>query len=197
MKKIICIVITVLVFWHLFVKETETRFGPGVMAPDIPLQSRINSSDVFSFQGYKISPLAEFNIKAKVLSKKRYRFDREADLSSIDLALGWGRMSDEQVLEEFTISQSGRWYRWQTKSLPIPRKEIETSSANMHLIAKDQTVEDTLNLIRMGDVVTLSGKLVKAVAPDGWRWNSSLTRNDTGAGACELLFVEKVMIENR
>ena len=30
-------------------------------------------------------------------------------------------------------------------------------------------------------------------APDGWRWRSSLTREDTGAGACELVWVERIV----
>jgi hypothetical protein len=29
---------------------------------------------------------------------------------------------------------------------------------------------------------------------DGWRWRSSLTRNDTGAGACEVIFVRDFQV---
>jgi hypothetical protein len=34
----------------------------------------------------------------------------------------------------------------------------------------------------------------KSRAPDGWRWRSSLTREDTGAGACELVWVERIAV---
>ena len=41
-------------------------------------------------------------------------------------------------------------------------------------------------------LLTFSGYLIEARAPDGWRWRSSLTREDTGAGACELVWVEQI-----
>jgi hypothetical protein len=44
--------------------------------------------------------------------------------------------------------------------------------------------------VRAGSLVRFSGYLVKVEAPDGWAWVSSLTRDDTGAGACELVWVD-------
>jgi hypothetical protein len=41
-------------------------------------------------------------------------------------------------------------------------------------------------------VVHLEGFLVDAARPGGWRWNTSMTRDDTGGGACELIYVERV-----
>jgi hypothetical protein len=46
--------------------------------------------------------------------------------------------------------------------------------------------------VRTGSVVRLEGYLVEARADDGWRWRSSLTREDTGNGACELVWVERL-----
>ena len=43
-----------------------------------------------------------------------------------------------------------------------------------------------------GQVIRLEGFLVDASRPGGWHWNTSMTRNDTGAGACELIYVESV-----
>jgi len=44
--------------------------------------------------------------------------------------------------------------------------------------------------IRAGQIVSLAGYLVEVRGPNGMRWRSSLTREDTGAGACELVWVE-------
>jgi len=44
--------------------------------------------------------------------------------------------------------------------------------------------------VRQGELVHLDGFLVDASRPDGWRWRSSLRRDDTGDGACELVYVE-------
>ena len=101
-------------------------------------------------------------------------------------------MSDESVLAQIEISQSGRWYRWFARQLPIPRRQIERHSANMHMIPGDKSVADLLADVQVGQILRLRGYLVEARAGDGWRWRSSLTRNDTGARSCELVFVERV-----
>jgi hypothetical protein len=104
-------------------------------------------------------------------------------------------MSDSAVLAKIDISQGNRFYRWQTREPPIPLREIEMSSANMHLIPADDSVKYALEDTREGQLVKLTGKLVKVDAKDGWRWKSSLTRNDTGGGACELIYVETFYAE--
>jgi hypothetical protein len=49
-------------------------------------------------------------------------------------------------------------------------------------------------LRRAGQVVHLSGLLVDGVRDDGLKVRTSLTRSDTGAGACEFLRVQAVEI---
>ena len=178
----------------LLLRDDGVELGPGVRAPDAPLQQAVEGLPSIERDGYRITPLAEFRIRAKVLGREGYSSDRESDLSPLDLALGWGRMSDEAVLEHIAISQSGRWYRWRAEQFPIPRREIETHSANMHLIAADGLVEEVLDDIVRGQVIELDGFLVRADADDGWRWISSLTREDTGARACELVYVKRARI---
>lgn len=128
-----------------------------------------------------------------MLSREDYAIDAGAALSPTDLALGWGRMSDSAVIERLDISQSVRFYsyRWHDAP-PIPPAEIVRSSANMHLIPADAAVARDLARVRVGDIVSLHGQLVEARGRDGWRWRSSLTREDSGAGACELVFVRGI-----
>jgi hypothetical protein len=101
-------------------------------------------------------------------------------------------MSDSAVLDRIDIRQSGRFSYWHDENVPIPRREIETSSANMHMIPADPDVQRQLEQVRTGELVHLEGFLVDASRPGGWHWNSSLSRDDTGAGACELVYVERV-----
>lgn len=160
---------------------------------DAPVQRSLGAGPVFRVGDHELRALAEFALTARVLSTERYRTGREARLSQIDLALGWGRMADPKVVERLAISQSGRWYHWRYEGAPpIPHREIERSSANMHLIAATPEVARTLGALRRGDLVSLTGYLVEAKGSDGWRWRSSLTRDDTGNGACELIFVQAV-----
>jgi hypothetical protein len=107
-------------------------------------------------------------------------------------------MADDAVLARLSISQGGRWYRyrWQGDP-PIPVAEIVRSSANMHMVPADAAVARALKRVRVGDVVTLDGYLIEADKPGGWKWRSSLTREDTGSGACELVYVRDLTISTR
>ncbi|MGH8216747.1 MAG: hypothetical protein ACREPZ_13780 [Rhodanobacteraceae bacterium] len=170
----------------------------GVIAPNDPVQIDFDTAQPsIVFKNATLHPLASFSLTARVLSREDYHFDAEAGLSPTDLALGWGRMSNTAVLRDFDISQGGRFYYWQVKSFPIPRREIETHSANMHMIPANALVAHELKRVRAGDIVTLDGLLVEADKPDGWRWHSSMTRTDTGAGACEVVYVQSLQVKPR
>ena len=173
--------------------DRPVKVAPGVTVAAEPRQNDAGSAE-FVHKGYTIAPLQTFDIEARVLGVKSYRTGREADLSPVDLALGWGRMSDSAVLEQVSISQGNRFYFWRVKEFPIPREEIERSSANMHMIPADSGIERRLDQVREGQRVRIQGWLVEARGPDGWRWRSSLTRNDTGAGACEVIYVRDIAI---
>ena len=154
----------------------------------------METADGYRYDGYTIKPQKPYRMEARVLGRRDYRTDREAELSPVDLALGWGPMADSNVLSEIDISQSGRFYTWRVESFPIPRRDIERNSANVHIIPASPTVAETLDAIREDMNVRLHGQLVYVDADDGWRWRSSLTFNDIGAGACEVLWLEHVEI---
>lgn len=167
----------------------------GVLAPADPAQANFATPQTpIAFKDATLHPLATFSFTARVLSRDDYHLDAESDLSPTDLALGWGRMSDSAVLRHIDISQGGRFYYWRTQHPPIPLREIETHSANMHMIPADAAVAYQLKRVRAGDVVSLDGLLVEADKANGWHWRSSMTRDDTGDGACELFYVTMASI---
>lgn len=189
----IFLITIVAVLTYLLWPQAEVTYPAGVLVKNEPQQKNIQKKS-WQKDDYKITALASFHLKARVLSKESYSFDRESDLSPIDLALGWKLMSDQAVLDKINISQSNRWYHWSTESYPIPRKLIETESANMHIIPANKEIEDKLDKIIKGNVVEINGYLVFIESNDGWKWKSSLTRNDTGGGSCEVIWVEKLSI---
>lgn len=182
------------IYWLFNRTHASPGYPPGVLAPDPPVQQAVQQARVWVKNGYRIIPLARFSLYALVLHKRRYRFDRESEISPIDLALGWGPMADQQVLDHIDISQANRWYYWHADSLPIPRKQIIASSANMHMIPANDAVRMQLADVKRGDLIALSGYLVQVQAGANWTWRSSLTRTDTGEGACELVWVENLAI---
>jgi hypothetical protein len=180
--------------WNYF-STRPILHAEGAIAPDAPVQVNRSSLPSFSVAEYRITPAAEFSLEARVLATETYHVGREADLSPIDLALGWGPMSDSAVLDRLQISQGNRFYfyRWSDQP-PIPASEIVAHSANMHMIPASDEIKRRLDKVRVGQIVALSGYLVGVEAPDGWRWNSSMTRSDSGGGACELVWVDNVTV---
>lgn len=167
------------------------QLPPRVAAFDPPLQTATPASLApFRLRAATLIPLAGFSIDAKVLSRRDYRSDRESQLAPTDLALGWGRMRDDAVLAQLDISQSARWYHYRYGGAPpIPQAEIDRSAANMHMIPGSEDIASALAQVEKGERVRIDGWLVEAQAPDGWRWRSSTSRQDTGQGACELVYV--------
>jgi hypothetical protein len=170
---------------------TACRPPPRLAGDDGAVQSDApGGMSPFALANATAQPLAGFSVAARVLSRKEYGSDREADFAPLDLALGWGRMREDAVLSQLDISQGGRWYRYRWSAQPpLPPDEIARSSANMHMIPASPSVAAALAEVEEGDAVRIDGWLVQVNAPDGWRWRSSLTREDTGGGACEVVYV--------
>jgi hypothetical protein len=174
--------------------SNEIIHPSGVLVESEPYQKKIKVDTTWKVGEYSIRSLADFKIEARVLSKEGYSLDRESDLSPYDLALGWGPMSDQAVIDQMDIWQRNRWYYWETRKYPIPRREIQKNSANMHIIPANDEIEDKLDKIVKGNIIEIEGYLVVVDAEDQWHWKSSLSREDTGGGACEVVWAEKIDI---
>lgn len=169
--------------------------GDGPIAPLDPVQTDLDAAPPLMHGRWTLSPRAHYDITARILSREDYRFDAIADLVPEDLALGWGPMSDNRVIGALEITQSARFYSWRAKpALPISRTEITEHSANTHVIPADSAIRAQLARLRQGQVVHLSGDLVDGVRDDGASLRTSLTRSDSGAGACEIMLVDSVEV---
>jgi hypothetical protein len=165
----------------------------GVLVDRSPIQ-RPTDAPPFMMGEFQITPRAEYDIEARVLSVEPSRMDVGAKLSPFDFAVGWGPMSDSAVLEHFRITQGARFFTIYPDEDAIDIHTALLGSANMHLIPATGSVRDQLEKVRPGNVVRLRGYLVGVAGPNGYRWETSLSREDTGAGACELFYVETVEI---
>ena len=167
----------------------------GVLAADDPRQTNVPIGDTVRVGRWILTVRADYQITARILARERYHFDALSDLVPEDLALGWGPMSDNRMLTAIDISQSNRFYYWRAPvNSPLPKDSIITHSANTHVIPGNSTIARQLSRLRPGQVVTLSGRLVDGVRDDGMWIKTSLVRDDTGAGACEVLLVSDVTL---
>ena len=151
-------------------------------------------SQITTQQGVQVVALESYEGSFRVLSREDYSLGREAEYSPMDIAVGWGEMANPQVYKQIDISQGNRWYYWRVDHAPpIPFNAISVQSANMHLVPANATVAGQMKKIKKDDLVYLKGALIEIQAQDGWRWKSSLSREDTGNGACELMRVDSIV----
>lgn len=161
---------------------------PGILAPKAPIQTEISPLS-FDIGDYRLTAQAGYDITARILGRETYHMDREAELSPLDLALGWQDMSDSALLAHLTIGQKMRWYFYRYDATTPSPERIPLLSANTHIIPASREVERQIRSWPVGSVVRLQGYLVDAAGKDGWEWHSSMTRTDTGSHSCELMYV--------
>jgi hypothetical protein len=148
---------------------------------------------------WSVAPLAHYRIAARVLSRERYYFGWQSELSPLDLALGWGKMADPSVDRFIDWYQGTRWYffHWSSSS-PFHNPEISAQSANVHIVPATLNLRRALLALAADQIVELSGELVRIRDKGGEHsWQSSLSRSDTGDGSCELMWVTQLVHDGR
>ncbi len=178
----------------------DRAFTPseGMLATEIPLQRDLDEPKSFAAQGVTFDERARYDLTVCLLRKERYRIDGAASIAPWDLAVGWGPMSDSQVLDQFEITQSGRFFYWRLRDpahFSLSPHDLVASAGQIHAIPANGEVESQLATVRRGQILTLHGFLVDVRGPSGLRWNTSLTREDSGDGACEIMWIEAVEIQ--
>jgi hypothetical protein len=187
---ILALVAGAVIFWP----NNEITYPPGVLVEEYPVSTPLKEPKTWERDEYKFKALRKVHIKARVLSKEGYWMDRESDLAPYDLALGWGPLSDQAVLDGLEISQRGRWYHWQYKKATTNNREVQLHSSNMHMIPSSDEIEDVLDDIVKGNIIEIDGYLVEIRKADGWHWISSTRWDDTAGGACEVVWIENIKI---
>jgi len=174
------IVLLAIYAWNYLHRPIE--YPPGVLIPSEPQQTSTTDT-LIARDDFQLTPLAHFAIDARVLHRRIYHWDRQASLVPVDLALGWGPMSYQRVLDQITITQSMRFYWFEYKNPPpISKEEIISHSTNVHVIPATPSIASQCKSLRAGALVHLSGDLVQATTPGFGSWKSSLSRTDTGNG---------------
>jgi hypothetical protein len=193
LRKRLLVIAPVLIAVLLLVSCWGSDTPPGLqVAPDEPKQGRLLKPFSIQSENYRYEGLASFEMTGRILSRSRYRFDHLSRYAPVDLAMGWGPMSDSAVLKHIWIGQLFRFYFYLAMpSTPIPAVGVGYYSANMHMVPADPQVRNTLLAARDKDVLYIKGILIKITDDDGFLARSSLTRDDSGPGGCEIIYVQE------
>jgi hypothetical protein len=175
-----------------------------------PWQESIPRPKLIEFEAdgyaYQLMPVADYTINALVVSKKDYRvfsINKTDQLFPYDLCLIWGSNVKNRVHQDRSV-QFAQDCRWCTVQWRGQVAFDFNGLANTHLLLKEKQPRRLIKSLVVGDQVMLKGKLVNVKArltgkggaydPNEFTWNTSLSRTDQGAGACEVMFVEDVQI---
>lgn len=192
--KIIGPVIILAGLYFIF-KTKEIKQPPGILVKSNPKQEKLLNPIIWDNDDFIFTAVAKFEIENKVLSIRTYSYDDMSDFSPLDVAAGWKQMSDQSIVDKLKIKQQHRWYVWSTKFLPIPRKDLEKSSTNIHIIPANESIESKFDDVLKGNIIRMKGYLVNVKSKKNkMKWKTSTKRTDTGSGACEILWTEKIEI---
>lgn len=194
-KRSLAIIGGALLAGYLIFSGGEIERPAGQSAPKEPIQVMLEQDKIkpFNKNDYLITPVANYEFEARVLSTENYWLGGASDLSPVDLAIGWGEMSDTSLLKQLKFSHGRRFFNYRYDATYTgTHSGIVRHIGNVHVIPANSSIESDVKSLRKGQIVRVAGKLVVATKNNGWRWGTSLTRDDDGAGACELMYVEKV-----
>jgi hypothetical protein len=145
---------------------------------------------------WTMTPLARYVLAGVVVGRENYHFGWNATLSPCDLAMVWGELARSDLFERLRWSQSGRWYFWSPRrGFAHDNAFVARHSSNTHIIPANRNVERAVRLLGPGDMAELTGELVRIEGHKDGRtmvWTSSLSREDSGDGSCELLYLRRV-----
>lgn len=211
LRKTLFIVFLLLLAFSYFLKDDYRKvknIQPEVLPA--PLQDVVDNNEPIKFSqdgfAYNLTPVAKYQIQGLVVHQMDYRFfsiNNSDSVFPVDLCLTWGDNLINKSYQEkqLSFSQDSRFcfYKWRGETAINP-----DLISNNHLIASDAKILSVINKIKAGDQVLISGYLVDVQAnkagkvsdydPDSFNLKSSLTRTDTGAGACEIIYVNDIKI---
>ena len=149
-----------------------------------------------------ISYVAKYHIYGAVVSTyDYYEYNIQNNLSPIDVALAWGKLSNPENYSKIQWqSRSNRFLYHKiidsTLLNDMTTSYIDSHFSNNHLIASSEEIKKLIKQINVGDYIAIEGYLVNVTynKEDNYMfyWNSSTNRYDDGDGACELIYVTNI-----
>lgn len=175
-----------------------------------PKQDSLEDNKPFTFDRkgyrYEITPLYDYEINGFIVSSYNYnliKFYKKDNVFPVDLCMLWGKNVENKIYQSkgVSFSQDTRFCYYSYSEInSFNNNEI----SNNHIVVDSDKLEKQFESLSAGDQVKIKGKLVNVKAtsisklneydPPYFEWNSSTTREDTGAGACETIYVEELEV---
>jgi len=166
---------------------------------DAPRQSTTSHSPFdlqFDGSDYRIEPEYDYELHGLVVSFRHHdgnsRMHVLADdhLNMLDVCVVWGTNASNGYLHAFDFWNGIFTCNFKTRDQAAWDAFDLTAVSNNHLLSDDPLIRRQVQKLRVGDQIRVRGKLASYVSGNGSRRGTSTTRDDTGNGACETIYVE-------
>lgn len=168
------------------------KYGPGVVVENKPTVDRIAFPKAIETDNYIFTPRYQINGDVRVIANKRYWFDGMRHISSVDLLLAWDRMSDDDLLRRMLVKIDDRSYQVQMTKPPFQRGNIHQNLIMAHAIPSNDRVQDKLNSIRRGQLISFSGYIVDIESKIGSEWISPVRNHWPMQRSSQWVWIEDI-----
>jgi hypothetical protein len=144
---------------------------------------------------YRVEPEFDYDLYGMVVSYRQHdessRMHRRANdhLNMADLCVVWGDNAMSEYLPELEFWNGVFTCNVKTSDGAAWAAFDMTQMSNNHLISDDPRIRERVNGVDIGDQVHIRGMLA-SYGSGGSKRGTSTTRDDTGDGACETIYVE-------
>ncbi len=172
-----------------------------------PKQESISASPFpFEYRGkrYQITPVANYDISGLIVSHNEISSITDAYHTSDsvdfrDVCVVWGANVGSGVFRRFKFWSEPWSCHFHTDD-PLAAASLNKAQvSNNHLLTDNEQVRELIKDMRIGDQIRLQGMLINyspAGQPELSR-RSSRIREDTGNGACEVIWVDHAQVLQR
>jgi hypothetical protein len=178
------------------------KIEPSLKSEPVQLETK-DSPFSFEYRGtkYVVHPQANYEIKGLIVSHNditawwdMYHTKDSVDIK--DLCLVWGENISTNIYQKVKFYNESVSCHFTMKTFEEQQLFNINQVSNNHLLSSNEVVREKIRSMAVGDQIYLRGMLVN-YHPEGYPdylRRSSLTRKDTGGGACEVFFVEDAQI---
>lgn len=144
---------------------------------------------------YHVQPLYDYELSGIVVSYRQHDGDRGVHkrwrdyFNVADLCVVWGENAADIDLNQIKFSSGRFTCFYEPRNRAIHQAFNTHKLSNNHLLTDDQALAKLISKVKIGDEVRLQGWLSEYTIAGGGTRGTSTTREDTGNGACETIYV--------
>lgn len=190
-----------LCFWQRNTLPEQIAAVPEILVD--PIQKPADSEPFEIEAGgvqYKIEPLFDYEIVGLIVSYQHHngKFGLHSlwndHLNMADLCVVWGKNINQVDLSQLVFWNGQFTCNVQTSNSQVWANFSMRDLSNNHILTADTHLRSQLKKIRIGDQIRLRGYLSSYSNNQGFNRGTSTTREDTGNGACETIYLDSLEI---